>query len=54
MYPVFILYVTLQILNIWRYIMFVVFDLETTGFSELNNDVIELAYIMFDDNNNFV
>lgn len=34
--------------------MFVVFDLETTGFSELNNDVIELAYIMFDDNNNFV
>lgn len=34
--------------------MFVVFDLETTGFSELTCDVIEFAYIMFDDNKNVV
>lgn len=34
--------------------MFVVFDLETTGFHESTCDVIEFAYILFDDNNNVV
>lgn len=34
--------------------MFVVFDLETTGFSEMTNDIIQFAYIMFDNNNMFV
>lgn len=34
--------------------MFVVFDIETTGFSDLNNDIIEFAYIAFDENNNYV
>lgn len=34
--------------------MFVVFDIETTGFSEINSDVIEFAYIMFDNDNNYV
>lgn len=34
--------------------MFVVYDIETTGFSELNSDVIEFAYIAFDDNNTFI
>ena len=34
--------------------MFVVFDIETTGFSEITCDVIQFAYIMFDSNKNFV
>jgi len=34
--------------------MFTVIDIETTGFSEINNDIIEFAYIQFDDNNNYV
>jgi len=34
--------------------MFVVFDIETTGLSEINNDVIEFAYTLFDKNNCFV
>lgn len=34
--------------------MFVVFDLETTGFSSVSSDVIQLAYIVFDSNNMFV
>ncbi len=34
--------------------MFVVFDIESTGLYESTCDVIEFAYIMFDDNNNFV
>ena len=34
--------------------MFVVFDIETTGFSEITCDVIQFAYIMFDENMNFV
>lgn len=34
--------------------MFVVFDIETTGFSEITCDVVQFAYIMFDNNNNFV
>lgn len=34
--------------------MFVVFDLETTGFSEFTCDVVEFAYIMFDENNCYV
>ena len=34
--------------------MFVVYDLETTGLSEINDDIIEFAYIAFDDNCNFI
>lgn len=34
--------------------MFVAFDLETTGFSDVTSDVIQFAYIMFDNNNTFV
>lgn len=34
--------------------MFVVFDIETTGFYESSCDVIEFAYALFDDNNAFV
>ena len=34
--------------------MFVVFDIETTGLSEFSNDVIEFAYVMFDENCNYV
>lgn len=34
--------------------MFVVFDIETTGLYESNCDVIEFAYALFDENNNFV
>lgn len=34
--------------------MFVVFDIETTGFDSSVCEVIQFAYIMFDSNNNFV
>lgn len=34
--------------------MFVVFDLETTGLSSMQNDIIQFSYIMFDSNNMFV
>ena len=34
--------------------MFVVFDIETTGLSEITCDIVEFAYILFDDNNNYV
>lgn len=34
--------------------MFVVFDLETTGFSSIVNDVIQFAYIVYDSNNMIV
>lgn len=34
--------------------MFVVFDIETTGFSEITCDVIQFAYALFDKNNCFV
>lgn len=34
--------------------MFVVFDIETTGFSEITCDVIEFSYALFDSNNCFV
>lgn len=34
--------------------MFVVFDIETTGFSEITCDIVEFAYILFDDNLNYV
>lgn len=34
--------------------MFTVFDIETTGLSSMNNDVIQFAYVMFDSNNQFV
>ncbi len=34
--------------------MFVVFDLETTGFSEATCDIIEFAYVEFDENLQFV
>lgn len=30
--------------------MYVVYDLETTGFKSVSDDIIEFAYIMFDDN----
>ena len=34
--------------------MFVVFDLETTGLSSMQDDIIQFSYIMFDSNNMFV
>ncbi len=34
--------------------MFVVYDLETTGLSEFNCDVIQFAYVLFDDYRHFV
>ena len=34
--------------------MFVVFDLETTGLSSMEDDIIQFSYIMFDSNNMFV
>lgn len=34
--------------------MFVVFDLETTGLSTNNCDIIQFAYILFDEHNSFV
>ena len=34
--------------------MFTVFDLETTGFSSATDDVIQFAYVTFDDNNMFL
>lgn len=34
--------------------MFVVFDLETTGFYEMSCDVVQFSYAMFDSNNMFV
>lgn len=34
--------------------MFVVFDLETTGLTEMTHDIIQFAYAMFDSNNTFV
>lgn len=34
--------------------MFIVFDLETTGLSSMQNDIIQFSYIMFDSNNMFV
>lgn len=34
--------------------MFVVFDIETTGFSTTKADIIQFAYCLFDGNNNFV
>ena len=34
--------------------MFVVFDLETTGLSSMQNDIIQFSYIMLDSNNMFV
>lgn len=30
--------------------MFVVYDLETTGFSDFQDDIVQFAYILFDDN----
>lgn len=34
--------------------MYVVYDIETTGLSELNDDIIEFAYIAFNDDNSFI
>ena len=34
--------------------MFIVFDIETTGFDSVHCEVLQFAYIMFDDNNQFV